>query len=303
MVDEPKDTYGIESSSSPPGAGEGDAAATTGGPRIGRPIESGSSPAAPREPLPLEDEDEVPHSMRSVRSLDVCPNCGANMANTNDVVCLRCGFDLKTMKQVKTATGQVEVGGVGAGAEGDGEGLGGSLRKPLVVEGMGGVTAPLIAAAAAGAILALGYLAGIGGLFPPVVNTTSEVVANPEIAFAMRLTGLLRTVISIGMWTGCGLGALTFLAYLNGLRLGDARLAASRMLGIAAVMHLARFLNVRTAWIEWTLESVAQAAIFAALSMVLFNLKPKDTPILVGAAIILFLAIWLCALAVVWGAA
>jgi hypothetical protein len=152
-------------------------------------------------------------------------------------------------------------------------------------------------------VLVLGYLAGIGGLFPPTLNADGEIVPGAEIAFATRLSGLLKLVISVAMWTGCGLGALAVVAYLNGMRLGDVRLAAARMLGVVAVMHLTRFLSFRTLWIEWTLESIAQAAIFGALTMVMFNLKPRDTPMLVGSAIILFLAAWLSALAIVWGAA
>jgi hypothetical protein len=75
------------------------------------------------------------------------------------------------------------------------------------------------------------------------------------------------------------------------------------MLGIVAVANLARYLSFDTMWIEWALESIAQAAIFGSLSMVLFNLKPKDVPLLVGATIVMFLALWVSAWAIVWGAA
>jgi hypothetical protein len=232
-----------------------------------------------------------------VKELDVCPNCGASMRDANDVVCLRCGFDLKTMKQVATATGVVEVSKPGAIADVEQERV---ERKPLVVDGMGGTNAPLIAAGVAGAILALAYMAGWGGVFGPVI-INGEVAPGADIPMGDRFVGLLRFFVSIAMWTGCGLGSLAFTAYLNGLRLGDVQLAAARMLGIVAVMHLATLMSFASSPVEGTLEALAQAGIFAALSMVMFSLKPRDLPILVGGAVILFLTMWVGAWVIVWG--
>jgi hypothetical protein len=173
------------------------------------------------------------------------------------------------------------------------------VRKPIVKSGRGDTRLPLIMAAAAGAILLIGYLAGAHGLFPPVVNANNEVVPGADIAFGQRMLGLLRFVISDAMWTLCALGGLVFLAFLLSMRLGDGILAAARMLGIITVAHLATFINFSSNALEFIVESIIEAGIFVGLSIVLFNLKPKDTPTLLGSTIMLFMILWLGAKTVV----
>ena len=309
MSDKPKDTYGFESNepaepaSSVPASPSPAPVAPIEPPRKGRPID-GSGPAAiassgKSEPLPLEDE--VPMSMRSVKELDVCPNCGAPMRNAGEVLCMRCGFDLKTMKKVEVKTGVVEVA-PDEHQEGGDEALV-DRRKPITLPGRGETMLPLIAAGVAGVILLIAHLAGVRGLFPPVLDKSGQVLVNGEITFTMRMLGLLRCVVTIAMFTGCGLGALAFVAFLNRMRMGDLRLAAARMLAIVAVAHLATMLNFSSNAMEWTVEAVLRCGIFAGLSIVLFSLKPKDAPILLGSTIILFLLTWFGAWVVVWGTA
>ncbi|MCZ6445243.1 MAG: hypothetical protein O6758_03555, partial [Planctomycetota bacterium] len=53
-----------------------------------------------------EAESSAGQTESSVKALDTCPNCGASMAATDTLLCLRCGFDLKTLKVIKTVTGE-----------------------------------------------------------------------------------------------------------------------------------------------------------------------------------------------------
>ena len=231
--------------------------------------------------------------MRPIKDLDVCPNCGASMGSTGEILCMRCGFDLKSMKQVKVQTGVVEVPAGGAGAEGESpESVPPDQRKPLVTPGRGDVTLPMGIAAAVGVIMFIAYMLGTRALFPPVVDAKGEVVVNGAISIGTRFLGVLEMIVSVGMLTACGLGALWFLAFLLSQRVGDWKLAAARMLGIVAVMQLALFVNLNTYSYERMIEFVIQAAIFSGLCIVLYRLKPKDTPTLLGSTVCLYLIVW-----------
>lgn len=301
MSEDPKDTYSFESQPSADAAPKPPAASDV--PRVGRPIGSSGTggasgagvgggagpgpvivPSANVEPLPLEDE--VPLSMRPIKDLDTCPNCGASMGSTGEIVCMRCGFDLKTMKQVKVQTGVVEVEHEGSMPDGTPA----ELRKPLVTAagpmgGLGGTRLPLIVAGSCALVLLIAYLAGVRGVFLP----------NPEkeLTFGMKTMGALRMLITSGMLTLCGLGSLWFLSFLLSMRLGDWALAAARMLGIVMVMQLVTLMNFSGNGLEWTIESILQAGVFAGLSILAFGIKPKDTPTLLGGTVILYVLLQL----------
>ena len=286
MSEQPKDIYGLESSGAtpPPAPPESpDPAPASGAPRAGKPIDGAPIviPSSKSEPLPLEDE--MPLSMRPVKDLDVCPNCGAPMPNTGEVLCMRCGFDLKTMKQVKVETGVVEVPPEGSLPEE----IPPDQRKPLVVPGRGGIRAPLIVAAASGVILLLAYMIGVRGVFLP----------NPEgdITFGMRMLGIVRLIVTTGMIAVCGLGSLWFMSFLFSMRMGDWQLAAARMLGIAAAIQLVTLVNFSGNGVEWTVEAILQAALFAALAFAFFGIKPKDAPTLLGGTVILYVLLQMAA--------
>jgi hypothetical protein len=255
--------------------------------------EAGAAP----EPVRLEGEtDDAPMAMRPVKDLDVCPNCGAPMRSIDEVVCLRCGFDLKTMKQVKVATGVVEVDREQVGAVVDENEI---VRKPIVTPGRGDTTVPLIMAGVAGLILILGYLGGASGLFPPIVNSAGEFITDIDPTFRTRMLRLLEFIISDAMWTACALGSLAFLAFLLSMRFDNIGLAAARMLGIVTVAHLVTFLNLPNNALESICELIVGAGVFVGLSIVLFGLKPKDTPILLGSTVILYMILRLGAWVVV----
>lgn len=215
------------------------------------------------------------------------------MRGSEDLVCIRCGFDLKTMKKVSTVTGAVEVSDAPAGDE----------LEPIIKPGNGEYWLPTILAAISGLLLLIGYLAGASSLFPNLVAATEE--GKPLIISAgQRIQAILQLIVVISMLTACGLGALAFTAYLNGMRLcknwDHLQLGAVRMLAIAVTMRLAAFIALPRPF-EWMAEVVLQLAVFAGLSIALFRLKPKDAPIFTGAMAMLFMVMWLFAWVIVWG--
>jgi hypothetical protein len=233
----------------------------------------------------------------SVKDLDVCPSCGATMRGADNLVCIRCGFDLKTMRHVQTKTGEIDA------AEAAAQQASGELQ-PLIKRGNGDLWLPTILAAVAGIILLIGYLAGARALFPNVIATNEAGQQLINVTAGMRLNAILKTLILIGMIGACGMGALAFTAYLNGMRLArnwdDLKLGVIRMLAIVVTMRLAAFIALPNRALEWTAETIVQLAIFAGLSIALFRIKPGDSPILTGAAVILFVMFWLAAYVVVW---
>ncbi len=61
------------------------------------------SEVEPREPEPAAPEPSA------IKALDVCPNCGSPLGAVDVVVCMRCGFDLKSLKVIETEKGEVVV--------------------------------------------------------------------------------------------------------------------------------------------------------------------------------------------------
>jgi hypothetical protein len=290
MADENRDEYGID-----PGTDPGEESA---------PVRQGRKPEVERgkdvKPIDLEGEaapssvssgrdDDPPN--RSVKDLDVCPSCGASMRGADALVCLRCGFDLKTNRQIRTEMGEVtptEIESV----------------PPLVRPGMGDMWLPAAVAAICGGFLAVCYLAGLRGLFPEIDAAILANQRDPEIGVGDRFVALLRFVVLVGMWATCGLGALSFLATLLGVKLvndvSHLRLAAIRMLAIVAAARIATLINLDTTSYEWIVEAVLQLAIFIALSIAFFRLNPRDGVTLGGSALVLFMLLWCAAWAVVW---
>lgn len=238
-----------------------------------------------------------------VKELDVCPNCGASMRGGETLICLRCGFDLKTMQVVKTQTGEVAVTAAAAGLGNAGDG--GTDERPILVQEQSWDTWLPMAMAGVGAlVLLIGYLSGMMGLFPVIERAALEAGVAPEAKLADRFLGLLRFITLSAMWTVCGVVALAFVSHLLGMRfVGNAAglwTAFLRMLGIVVLMRVASMLNFPAPTLEWVVEAIIQGVVFLGLSMVLFRLKPRDLPTFGGSAVVLFLLLWVMSHAVVW---
>jgi hypothetical protein len=217
---------------------------------------------APDRARPSEEADE--RSSSPVHALDVCPNCGTPMRGRDTLVCMRCGFDLKSMKVIKTETGETTV-------DEDEK----AQREPLVKEGPGDPWLPLALAIIGGVLLLIGCLAGAPGLFPHVRATLAE-GATLVISWDERWGAAARFPILILLWTMCGFGSLIAGAWLFGRPFGNVGVGALRMLGIVAIARCAGFVSFSWPLVEFLLESLLAAAVFFVLTMLLFRVKPRD---------------------------
>jgi hypothetical protein len=218
-----------------------------------------------------------------IHALDVCPKCGASLPDITTLVCLRCGFDLKTMKAIDTKVG----------VEAAAEEVGNGKRAPLAAPGRGDRWLPLALAGASVLVLVIGFLAGADGLFAGVEPARAT----------RRLLGLSRAVMQIALLTVAGAGALVAMARLLGTTLGDVRLAAARMLGIIAVLALARFLNLNSDALEWSFETLIQAAAFIGLTMVCFALDVREALTMLGLLVVALAVLMAIASLTLWALA
>jgi len=271
-----------------------------------RPGEEEAAEDSGREPEPLELEppgremkpestagSEAPGApgapdASDVHAVDVCPNCGSPMRGSDTLVCMRCGFDLKTMKVIETKKGET------TGEEEEKE-----QRDPLVQEGPGDPWLPVALAIIGAAILLIGCLAGAAGLFPHL-RATLEEGATLVVSWNERWGAAARFPVLIGLWTMCGFGALIAGAWLFGRPFGNVGLGALRMLGIVAIARCVGFLSLSLRPVEFILESLLAAAVFFILTMLLFRMKPRDAATLLVVTIVLFLALFVIAHLVTW---
>ena len=241
------------------------------------------------KPIDIEPAASKSSSTSHAKHLDICPSCGANMPGPNELVCLRCGFDLKTMKMVKTRTGEVEVDEAEAS-----EAAAASGGVLISAAGKGDLWLPGAMAGISTLILIIAFLSGSHGLF------RDDQIVNGVVKGGDRFMGLLKFVVLAGMWTGCGVAALAFVAHLLGMKLGDLKLAAVRCVGIVTTMSLVMLLDFTSRPLEWIVEAVGMIGVFSALSLALFNLKPRDLATFAGSALIMFLLMWLGGSVIVW---
>lgn len=249
--------------------------------------DGGPAAAEPeREPEPVEEAEgdapdaEPPPDPDAIKALDVCPNCGSPLGGVDAVVCLRCGFDLKTLKVIKVETGETT-------APDDQDEP--AAAEPLSGPGLGGSALPAGIAAVSLVLLALGYLFAARGL----VGGSAE----EAVGFGTRLGGMLRMLVRTGGLALAGMGGLSVLSHMLDRPFGDLRLAAIRMLGIFAALGLVTFFNIESVRLEGILEAVFQAILFVGIGLVMFRLTIRDAATLMGvtafSVIILLLLSWL----------
>jgi hypothetical protein len=241
-------------------------------------------PGSSGEPEPAEATPGRASTRR--RPEDTCPSCGAAMPGGDSLVCLRCGFDLKTLRHLQTATGETTED-----EHDEGEA---PPPPPLCQPGRGDLKVPGVIAAACGLVLVLGYLAGLGGLFPdpPPPDQT--------LSFGDRIAALGRGVVLVAIWFVCAFGGLLGLGGLLGRPLGDVRLALARSLAIATAMRLVTVIGVGSRFGEWALEAIGQAAVFVALAVWLLRLSPRDAVTYAFLVLAGFVVLWAVGHAVVW---
>ncbi len=247
--------------------------------------------AKPIELEPADEPEAEPVATVPVEDVEHCPSCGAPMPESDAIVCLRCGYDLKRLEVTRIAVGQTEVDDDENDEQSD---------KPVSRPGRGDHWLPLAMALISGGLLLVGYLSGTLGLFPAVAATGTE-EAPAVVPMFERFIGVLRFVVLMALWSMCGLAGLFLLAQTLSRPMGDLMLASVRVLGIVVTIRLVSFLNVPgPRWVEWLSEAVLQAGAFIALSILLFALKPRDGAVMGGFALFAFVALWLFGRVMIW---
>lgn len=245
------------------------------------------------EPLELEPDDgsrestdgdngaseaEEP-SKSSVKALDVCPNCGATMRQGNLLVCLRCGFDLKTLRVLETQTGE-------EGHEEDEDED--EPPEPLCLPGRGDFRVPGILAGISVLVISIGYLAGADGLFN--LESDDGFPIDPAAAQRFGQWGIYLATLVLGSL--CGLAGVFVVSRLNETTFGDWRLGSLRIVGVFATMWLAKFVDLGGKFLEIGAEWILHAGIFVGLSMFFFRLTPRDAATAGLTALLLAVVFW-----------
>ncbi len=245
-----------------------------------------------------EQPEAIPPEPEAIRALDVCPNCGSPMPTIDSLVCMRCGFNTKTLKVEKTATGAAAAPRrkkkAGAAADEEDEVREAEPIEPISRPGRGALILPGAAAGLGALLLIAGYLSGAGGLF-----------SEPDPSFAQRLAALASGMVLVLLWGAAGLGGLVFLARVVHLApLGDLRLAAVRLAMIAVVMRLpALVINVGNTFLEWTIEFAVGSVIAILSGMYLFSLDVRDALLAWLGTIAIFIVLIFVSAAVMWAIA
>lgn len=268
-----------------------------------------SQPAASEEsgpdvervpPEPDEKDEEAPPpagssgAASSVKSLDVCPNCGANMA-TGVVVCLRCGYDLKSLKVLKTVSGGTVEATEPEEPEEAEEDEEGEAQPPLCEAGRGDLWLPASVAVVCGLLLAIGYLLGADGLY----HAAGEAGGTPGLGG--RFVALIQFLGRLVILAACGIGALAVLARLLERTLGDLKLASVRIVGAVTAARFVTFVDIAV-WppLEWAVEGLLQVVVFFLLARFLLRLTARDGLVLTVATVVMMVAVWLGAWLVTW---
>ncbi len=219
----------------------------------------GSIPLEPADPPAGRNRGQGPGSGSepdSIRALDVCPNCGAALGSIQTVMCMRCGYNLKTMRVEKTRS-TVEEPRQEEEAAGTAE--------PLCRPGRGDLMWPGIAAGVSGLVLLIGYLVGAAGLYGAELP-----------GFFARVGAAGSGLLLVVILAACALAGVYFVArFVHEAPLGDLRLAGVRVVCIAAAMRLWSLVELPTG-LEFPIEFIFQAVTFIGLAMYLFTLDVRD---------------------------
>jgi len=256
--------------------------------------ERGPAEPLPLEPVPADSSDAtaastpapppaaVPADAGEVSDLDVCPSCGAKLRGDATVLCLRCGFDLKTLKTVETETGVIETPAEAATAS-----------TPIVrAYWADRVVLPVVAGLAALALI-IAMSAGHPSVYRAV---------EPDVALtgAERFQYVLRFPILVVLWCVCGIGGVLIGGWLTGRPPGEVRSMVVRLLTIVVLARLVTFIDLPNAILEFGVELLGQAIVFVLLTMLLFRLRIRAAAILVGVQALLFVALYALAHLVAW---
>ena len=201
------------------------------------------------------------------------------MREGNLLVCLRCGFDLKTLRVLETQTGE-EI------QEEDEEEE--APPEPLSRPGRGDFLVPGILAGISVLLISIGYLAGADGLFN--LKSDDGFPIDPAAAQRFGQWGVYLATLVLG--SVCGLAGVFVVSRLNETTFGDWRLGSLRIVAVFATLWLARFLDLDGGFVERSAEWILHTGIFVGLSMFFFRLTPRDAATAGLAALLLAVVFW-----------
>ena len=223
-------------------------------------------PNANNDDLPLDarqptavDEDGWDPILLEGEDVTECPSCGAPMEGGDEVVCLRCGFDLTRNQKIDTATG-VHV--IQADAEPP-------PPEHITSPGKGGMHLPAIMAGVAIILMTICYLAGVDGLY--AAENASPTLGN---RIGALVTFYLRTIV-FALTTFAG---LFIISRIEKRPIGDTLLALFRCVGIVAVCQIGLFVPELFGYpfLEFIFEFIIRGAIFVALVLFFFQMSVRD---------------------------
>lgn len=222
---------------------------------------------------------------------DVCPSCSAPMPGAGDLVCIRCGFDQRTLETIDTKESVTET----AADEDDQPAMPG---KPIAARSALDPWLGLAVFVAAVGLLTSAHAMGWRGVTPRAdVAGGYEAVTIGTVIMA----GLKRIALTV-IWSICGVGGLIVAAHILTRPITSLTTAWSRMLAVVGVGMLARLIWLPQ-WAEGAVELVVGLGLATAAMVVLFRLAPRNAGIVLvtglGFAIILHVSSWM----VVWAAA
>jgi hypothetical protein len=240
-------------------------------------------------PPPAERPETGPIPLLASRP-ENCPNCGKPLPDDESVVCVSCGYDLRSV--------QVRPTIVGPAVETEPE----RPKLPLVRERLHWKVMAGIAGAAI-LVMVIAFLAGAPGLFPrhdgkfadpSGAYTSSRPVGGDRVAAAIRYLGLQ------GILIGAGVVALFVHGHLRSAPVGDRRAAVAAIAAIMGVASLLNLIALPHGGLEHGLEFFGQCGAAALGFMICFRIRPVDAVVTAGVAVLALLFTIGAAHFVVW---
>lgn len=265
------------------------------------PSPGGRTPSGDRTGVPLAPEDWKPVLDESGQM--VCPDCGAPLPGENEILCLRCGFDLANNRRVTTRTGEVVVDETGRPV-GSKDEEPPPPPKPISPPGRGGMPLPAVVAGCCVLIMTIAFLMGSKGLFESsegyYLNANhaqytrdKDRFTEPAPLMTHRVGKMMRYYLFTLIVGGSTLAGVTVIARLDKRPLGDVNLALVRSLAVVSLCGIALLINLGEGWgfAETLLQLILMGGIFMVGARGLFALSFREAGVLGGIALGLFLTL------------
>ncbi len=253
-----------------------------------------SSAADDTSPPPGPDPIGLPLEIHATpEDAEPCPKCGAPLRGDDALVCLRCGYDLRTLESLETETTVEETE----------EGAADAPRDTLVRHDTAPEWLSFGVAGVSLLVLLIGILAGVTGLYPAAYEVHAAAAvegAEFSVEWSARFAALLRLPVLLLLWLGAGAGALRLAAWYWHQPFGQWRDAMGRLLAVLLAARLVALLHLPWRAVEVFVEIAGQAAIAVGLIALLFRLPPKKAGVVVLLMSGGYLLLYLLAKAVVF---